>query len=123
MHCLGAIKLKELDVLDGFHPATEALLEYALKPRAFANSKLQDRMAEQIVRDFLGKAKEAKRWVPIVISSDNLQNRYANPDRGMMHLVKEGLVNLRELANGMKLFIPTENFYKFVQGAAFKSTG
>jgi hypothetical protein len=115
----GAIKLDTLDVLDKAHPATTEFVEKALTSGMFGGSELQNSEAEHLVRSFLHKAKEFGRWVPMVTLKGDEPVGFTThegwPVEGMGLLIEKGMVTLRELDDGKKLFSPTEKFVEFVQ--------
>ena len=110
----GAIKLPELDKLDSMNPVTAQLVQDALQPGLFSRSRLDDSLAETLVRNFLYKAKDANRWVPIVVSPVDDRNIIRNEERGMGHLLKEGFVTMSKLDNGMQIYSPTKKMIDFV---------
>lgn len=115
----GAIKLDALDVLDKEFPAKAEFLEKALAGGVFGGSELQNSQAEEMVRSFLYKAQEFGRWVPMVTlkgqkEPHGLTTPEGWPVEGMGLLIQKGMVTLRELDDGKKLFSPTQKFVEFV---------
>lgn len=119
----GAIKLSALDLLDEVHPITPEFIEKALTPGLFANSPLQDSLAEDVVRSFLQKAKKFGRWVTYVVLPGHESNMISDPDRGMNHLLKRHLVVYQQLDDGTKLFIPKEQLFRFIEDIIRKHNG
>ena len=109
----GAIKLDALDLLDKVHPATAEFVGNALTGGMFGGSELQNSEAEHLVRSFLHKAKEFGRWVPMVTLKGDEPIGFTThegwPAEGMGLLIEKGMVSLRELDDGKKLFPPQRN--------------
>jgi len=116
----GAIKLDSLDVLDKQFPVKAEFLEKALAGGVFGGSELQNSQAEEMVRSFLYKAQEFGRWVPMVsLKGQKEPYGLTTPEgravEGMGLLIDKGMVAMRELDDGKKLFSPTQKFIEFVQ--------
>ncbi len=115
----GAIKLDALDVLDKEFPAKAEFLDKALAHSVFSGSELQNSQAEELARSLLYKAQEFGRWVPMVtLKGQREPNGLTTPEgwpvEGMGLLIEKGMVVMRELDDGKKLFSPTQKFVEFV---------
>lgn len=110
-----AIKLPELDTVDEAQNITAEFLGKALTPGLFKGSELNNMQGEQLARLFLEKAKDAGRWVPLVTAKGREPWGFGDEHEGIGGLMTRGLVKMKELSNGMRLFIPTEKFVEFVK--------
>lgn len=113
----GAIKLDELDVLDTASPVAEVFR--GGRTPLMANSELQNMQAEHLVDNLVDAAQKHKRWVPLVIEKGKEVYDLVTPEghraEGMGLLLKNGLVKMKELSTGTKLFVPTEKFVDFLK--------
>lgn len=119
----GAIKLDALDALDTAAPATKEFLKKSLEPGVFNNSELQNTEGESFAELLLQKAQEFGRWVPIVTAKGQEPYGFGDDREGVGGLMKNGLVTMKELTDGKKLFIPTEKFVDFVKRHVEKAEG
>lgn len=110
-----AIKLPELDAVDNAQKITAEFLGKALAPGIFSSSELNNMQGEQLAQVFLKKARDAGRWVPLVTAKGKEPFGFGDDHEGIGGLMKRGLVTMKELSNGIRLFIPTEAFVEFVK--------
>lgn len=102
--------------MDKAQKITAEFLGKALTPGVFRSSELNNMQGEQLARLFLEKARDAGRWVPLVTAKGKEPWGFGDEHEGVGGLMKRGLVTMKELSNGLRLFIPTEKFVEFVGG-------